>query len=597
MGLLLTVTSSGSAMAQDEGYGATFARVRQVEGALKLQRTQEGEVVEADVNTPVASGDRAWTEGGRAEIGLADGSIIWLDQDTRLDLRNLADLDNRYEKTNLLALDHGSLRIQAAGTEEKDKVFQIDTEAGSVYLLSEGVFRIDVEGGVTTVSSFRGVAEASGDDGSRLVRSGERTSVRQGRVPADARPFNTMRLDDFDRYCETRSEAYLRQGAGETEGRVEKDVPEEVRPYVGELSVYGGWHNVDPYGWVWRPTYYGDWGPYVSGRWAWYPTGWVWVSYDPWGWAPYHYGRWDFAVDLGWVWIPGGIWSGAWVSFAVGPSYIGWCPLGFYNRPVFYDTRFIGGVDVNVGRLGNRGWRFVPNDHFGDRKWSRGTLLTPDRLPRGTDVVVTRQLPKFEPRGIAARPAEGRKFVETVRASRTPLPAEGAPGRSVPFRSLERTAPRPVPSANRVETRSMGRPRLETRGPNPQPSSPRALPRRESPMSPRDERVRERAQRPVPERSAIPRAVPQPRGYRPGEPGSGSPRPEVRQPERRREHAIESIVDGVRRERVQPRVAPPPPRVAPGPSRPVNRPPARPPQAQPRGGNERPPRPPKERVH
>jgi hypothetical protein len=66
--------------------------------------------------------------------------------------------------------------------------------------------------------------------------------------------------------------------------------------------------------------------------------GWTWVPYESWGWAPSHYGRWGFTNALGWYWIPGATWAPAWVSWAVGGDYVGWCPLGYRDRPVLaYD--------------------------------------------------------------------------------------------------------------------------------------------------------------------------------------------------------------------------------------------------------------------
>lgn len=417
----------------DQDRGSTYARVRYVDGGLTVQSTGQGEVVEAVVNTPVVPGDSAWTEDGRAEIELADGSVLRLDAGTRIDVRNLADLGNRYEKTTLIALRQGGLQIDAPEPSSSDKVIQIDSEGGSVYLLSGGSFRIDAEGSVCTVSSLRGVAELSGDGGSVLVRSGERSSAGRGRNPSDPRPFNTLRQDSFDRFCEERGQAYLRQGTDPALDRVREQSAPEIDPYIGELSTYGDWRVFSDYGYVWRPRYSGAWGPYVNGHWVSTPTGWAWVSYDPWGWAPYHYGRWDFVVDIGWFWIPGRIWSGAWVSYAVGPSYVGWCPLNYYNRPVFTSVRV---TNINVGRLDPRGWRFVPADRFAAR--GERAAVRPDRLPRGTEVTVTGRLPRFDPREVAARPEKWTRVVDQVRGSRTPMPAAGASDPPVPFRNSER---------------------------------------------------------------------------------------------------------------------------------------------------------------
>src|SRR3989441_4677798 len=428
------------ALADDTDLGSTYGRVRFLEGDLSVQRTGEGEVAEGTLNTPVTPGDRLTTGDGRAEIGLADGAVLWLDASTRLDVRNLADIANQYGSTDLFALESGAMRIEIPEFDSKNKSYRVDTEAGSVYLLSGGSFRIEIDDGSATLYSFRGVAELSGDDGSVLVRTGERSSVQAGTIPSDPRRFNTARLDGFDRFVESRQEAYLRHDESGPPQNIVEEVPDEVHPYMNELSFYGSWRTVPDYGWVWRPIYTGSWGPYINGYWTWCPTGWVWVSYDPWGWAPYHFGRWDFVVDVGWVWIPGRIWSGAWVSFAVGPSYIGWCPLNFYNRPVFHDVTIVSSVNINVNRLEPRGWRFVSVDRFADPR-NRRTVLRSDRLPRGTDVVITSKLPRFDPKEVAQRPERGVQLVQTVRASRAPLPvAVDRDNRPVPFRNQERAS-------------------------------------------------------------------------------------------------------------------------------------------------------------
>jgi hypothetical protein len=625
LGLVLTLTPGSPVRADDDqDVGSTFARVRYVEGRLTLQRTGEGEVEEGAANVPLAPGDVAWTDDGRAEIELADGSVLRLDQGTRIDLRNLADAESRYEKTDLLALEQGSLRIDAADSDSSDKVFQIDTEGGSIYLHSGGTFRIDAEGSAVTVSSLRGVAELAGDGGSVLVRSGERSSVGQGGAPADPRAFNTMRRDDFDRFCEERQTALLRHVEEPLPQGVEESLPREVSPYAGELSVYGDWRSVPEYGWVWRPTYYGGWGPYLYGDWVWSPTGWVWVSNDPWGWAPYHYGRWSFTADLGWFWIPGGVWRGAWVSFAVGPSYLGWCPLDFYNRPVFTDVTLINLTNVNVTRLDVRGWRFLPLSRVGAVRGSRSVVVRPDRLPHGTEVVVTDRLPRFEPRGIAARPDQGTRLVELVRSTRAaPVVATATGSRPVPFRVLEqqhgrvvrgrppspalqspapRTMPQPAPARPSQGYRPRGErervaPGAGFGGPpvlRPVPS-PRERMQGPAPSAPRVGSPRGRPMRSIPPSEARPQATPAPPAAPPGP---------VEERDRGRERSLERLFSGVRRDRPAVGAAPPvAPRPTPPPSEPATRPETRPPrrgspppQARPRETpRETPENPPKER--
>jgi hypothetical protein len=109
--------------------------------------------------------------------------------------------------------------------------------------------------------------------------------------------------------------------------------PSALSDFREPLSPYGAWVDDGTYGTVWVPssTVVGsDFAPYVTGgHWA-YDDEYVWVSDYSWGWAPFHYGRWVYIGGRGWSWIPGRTYSGAWVSWRVGPAgygYVGWAPM------------------------------------------------------------------------------------------------------------------------------------------------------------------------------------------------------------------------------------------------------------------------------
>lgn len=539
----------GPARAEEDS-GATYGRVRYLDGALTIEQTSEGEVVDGTINTPVAAGDRALTIGGRAEIELADSSVVWMDADSRVEFRTLADIQNRHERTNLLALTQGSIRVESRDPEDPDAVFQIDTEAGSIYLLSGGVFRIDAVGETTTVSSYGGVAEFSGDGGSVLVRSGQRSSVQSDQSPSYPRRFNTQREDEFDRFCTERSGAYLHQGADEP---YDEDLPEEVRPYAPELSFYGTWRTIPTYGRVWRPHYAGVWSPYHHGYWSWSHRSWVWVSYDPWGWAPYHYGRWDYAGDIGWFWVPGAVWSGAWVSFAVGPSYIGWCPLNYWNVPVFHEVWIVNRPTVSVGRLDPRGWRFVPSGRFAQRGVDT-IVLRGDRLPRNTDLVVTQRLPQFDPRVIARRPERASSLVDAARRTRVAPPVSQAPGGALAsFRAAERRVARgPIARSAATRPKSEPAPGQVTRVPRARthPGTTASVPRVSGPSHQSPDRPGQGA----PARRGPPSDRDDEHKTRPPTAKDSQP---PREPEPARGRAMERLFEGTRT-----KVPPPPPQAA-----------------------------------
>lgn len=415
---------------------AVPARIRALEGSVTLQRQQEQDRVEATINAPVFPGDQLRTDDGRAEVEFPDGSILWLDSETWVELLGVGDPQGETRDSTVLRLHEGTLEMDyrggGSGSEEDPR---IDTEESSVYLLGRGRFRIESDRGATTVVSFRGVAELAGDNGSVLVRSGRKSEVVRGSVPDDPRAVNTLRLDDFDQWCEERQARYLFEDDGRDREYVQA-VPVPVRHYVTELDNYGDWQWMVNFGWVWRPTIYQvGWRPYFNGYWTWYPRGWTWVAYEPWGWVPYHYGRWNWVASVGWIWIPGGVYSGAWVSWAITPTYVGWCPLDFYNGPAYVNVNI---TNVTVNRYGG-GWNFLPLNRFSDRSAAR-IIVKPDRVPHLDGAVTTRVLPRFSPEQVHTRPDVAQQVLrEGARSQyRFELPERGNRQGLVPFHQADR---------------------------------------------------------------------------------------------------------------------------------------------------------------
>ena len=101
-----------------------------------------------------------------------------------------------------------------------------------------------------------------------------------------------------------------------------------------DLSYYGQWYEVYPYGWVWRPTVVPEWRPYVHGHWIQSTDGYLWASYEPYGWIVYHYGFWAFDRMQGWVWIPDWEWTPSRVNWFVTEEYVYWSPMWPPTYPV-----------------------------------------------------------------------------------------------------------------------------------------------------------------------------------------------------------------------------------------------------------------------
>ncbi len=339
-------------------------RIRQVEDGVTIQRATETGAEEAVENLPYLPGDRVWTDAnGRVEFQFAGGSLLRLDRASKLDY--VAHEDGRGERV-VLRLWSGGLYLRG---QARDGAFEIETPGGVVTADGRGVLRIDAETGETRLSVYEGDARL--DD--TRVQAGERAFARDGRVE-DAQGFDRAEADAFDAWSE---EQDSRTAAYEGERRL----PEDLAMYAAELEPHGVWYQEPSIGYVWRPRVGINWQPYSQGRWTWTPYGWTWVPGERWGWATSHYGRWGHSDRGGWYWIPSSGWGPAWVSWAVGGDYVGWCPLGYGNRPVLRSHR---NFDSRPGRGGHAVPRASANPWTYAR---RGDLTARDLARRRVDRV------------------------------------------------------------------------------------------------------------------------------------------------------------------------------------------------------------------
>jgi len=335
--LALTVPGGQAAAQEMAAWGAHFVRTAHVEGQVTIQRASEIDAEEALLNMPVIPGDRLWTgPDGRAEFQLADGMLVRIDVSTKLDAEALGIPGDAENDLTVLRLWSGSAILTGGVFDSTAKTLQVDTPATSVFILEDGLTRIDIDDeGATYVSVYRGTAEVVALNSSVLVRAGQRSVVGPGYSPEEPFTFNTTELDDFGLWSDARD---LRHSANYSQNYVD----DSIAAYTYDFTDYGNWFYVSYYdSYCWRPYVGFGWNPYHYGHWNWYPWGYYWHSWEPWGWACYHYGRWDWLPGYGWTWIPDNHWSGGWVRWGVGDDYVGWAPLDYYDKAatVTYDQR------------------------------------------------------------------------------------------------------------------------------------------------------------------------------------------------------------------------------------------------------------------
>jgi hypothetical protein len=442
---ILAVTGLGtaSAVAQEE-YRDGFLRV--VEPGVTLQRASETSAEEAVVNLPFLPGDRVWTDGsGRVEFQFPEGTVVRLDTGSKLDY---SDHDTSRDERVVLRLWSGSLilRPRAPGS----AVFEIETPAGLVQTVGAGVVRVDVNGGEARVSVYEGEASLdTGRDSVQLV-AGESTWARWGDAPAQPAPFDRYVQDDFaawDGDLESR-----RAWAANSQ----RYLPEELEPYAPEFDSHGTWVYEQPVGYVWQPRVAVGWTPYTNGRWTWTLYGWTWVPYEPWGWAPHHYGRWGFSVSLGWYWAPGRVWGPGWVQWGYGGGYVGWCALGWRDRPVVPWPHHRGGAKPRYGpgHGGVRGYAVPRGSAAHDGAWTvvqRGDLRRGDYARRRVDPASVGGLRVAD--SIQERPDRGVQGL--TRATARPRAVASRPRPGMASRASRGASP--VPTGSLVLGRSSAR--------------------------------------------------------------------------------------------------------------------------------------------
>src|SRR5882724_6903891 len=384
----------------DPAAGGAYGYFRTIEGDATLIPAGDGErsaATPAEINRPVLPGDRIQVaERGRVEIVLPDRNLLRLDGGSEVVLDQLAgDTDGASGGSTRISLAEGNFQLVVVEDALGDALPRIDTPTASIYVQSPGTYRITStadQGGWSSVVVRRGSVEVVTSRGSVRVRAGEESQI-EGSTEGDRDARATIaQASGYDALERWGRDLTTRLADG------------------GDLSRYGSWLDVDGHRY-WRPTVSTDatgdsgWRPYTDGYWTSTPGGMSWVATEPWGWVPYHYGSWDFLPGYGWVWEPGTVFAASWVYWYWGPSYVGWCPIGFYTGWYgrrFHDPTFRFGVYGWAGGDWNHfaHWNFVGIGHFGHRdlhRWVRpaGDLRGDMRmreLPRGIVTTDTRGL-------------------------------------------------------------------------------------------------------------------------------------------------------------------------------------------------------------
>ncbi len=466
--LLLAVCLSalampGAAQTPDQQPEPEPAHLAYLDGDATVVR--DGRAETATINVPLIAGDQLRTREGRVEVLFGDGSALDADHFTSVDF--LSD--------SLVRLLEGRIHVTIGG---RDRVaYRIDTPAAAVRIDAPGEYRIALVGdsGRTDVelTTIRGYATLVNEQGETPLRAGERAFASTGMAPSYAQAYNSAKWDAFDRWTADRRDE--RTGAISAQY-----LPEDVRLYASDFDRYGDWRYENSYGYVWYPRVRVDWRPYSYGRWSYYgPWGWTWIAYDRWGWPTHHYGRWGFNAGA-WFWIPTRHWAPAYVYWAGASDYIGWCPLGWDDRPIFN----IVNVNINVGR-GYRGyggfgpyhaWTVVPRRAFASHvDVARYAVNRAD---------LDRAVPRWYVSGPTApvRPGVATRTSAPIYSAGRTAYSRGGSGTVSPV-APQRSAPRAYGSGGSISGWNATTPSGAAAPGAPERAAPRAMPRGTAPRS------------------------------------------------------------------------------------------------------------------
>lgn len=357
-----------------------YSYVRETVGGVTVQSSLNGRVT-ARRNMPISAGDEILvSDAGRAEIGLADGNLLYVGGGTRARFSSLHSQQGEDDAFSAIDLTDGSVVLAAMGTDD-DSIPRVDTEDATVYLSAGSRVRVNADPHRGTVVVVRaGSAEVRTRSDSFTVETGQYLMVHGDEEPEISR--GVFSRDRFDLWAADRLEELDTDTGRSTSVQY---VDDDYASDVVALDDYGDWEYSNTYSTnVWVPRVNINWMPYSSGNWYYTPIGLTWWSSDPWGWYPFHYGSWFYDAGFHhWCWAPSYVYSPAWVYWGYSNNYVGWCPVGYYSffSPWFDNYYRSWGWSGGWSRRNNLvfalsgsfktnkvdfgGWNFVANNSFG----------------------------------------------------------------------------------------------------------------------------------------------------------------------------------------------------------------------------------------
>jgi len=215
------------------------ARIQYMTGEVSIQPGGVNDWIAANLNRPLTTSDRIWTDkNSKAELNVG-GGFIRLNSESSLTLTNVSD------NTVQLELDQGVLELTVSYL-PPGQIYEVDSPNMAFTATKPGVYRFNVYPGEdqTWVTVRKGSGEATGRGNAVKIKSGEQvrfsngTSLAHTSEPAPA-------PDGFDDWASVRDQRL-------SSSQSARYVAPGVIGYQ-DLDTYGYWQTVAPYGPIWVP--------------------------------------------------------------------------------------------------------------------------------------------------------------------------------------------------------------------------------------------------------------------------------------------------------------------------------------------------------
>ncbi|MDE3186008.1 MAG: FecR domain-containing protein [Acidobacteriota bacterium] len=278
-----------------------IVRLSEVKGAVQVDRAIGRGFEPAMANLPIVENSKVETAMGVAEIEFEDNSTLRLGPDTAVEFP-LLERDSAGSTLSTVHVVKGSVYVNLM--KSRPGQFTLLFGNRSLPLPPAAHIRLQMDQQQAQLASLGGPLRL-GDSSSALDVPRKKTltfNLAQQTTPAISKGVASQGLlDDWDK----RNTGYHARAAAFS------GVSTPYSYGLNDMAYYGSFVDAAGCGMMWRPYFASAaWDPYSNGAWAYYSTGYSWVSPYPWGWMPYHYGSWSMCPGMGWGWQPGGYWNG-----------------------------------------------------------------------------------------------------------------------------------------------------------------------------------------------------------------------------------------------------------------------------------------------